>query len=282
MLNLIDVNKEYGEFRLQVNMQVKKGYVTGLVGRNGAGKSTLFKAILGLIRIDGGEIEILPNEGISGTIAKKQLIGVSFADSGFSQYLNIKRIAGILRGMYPNFNRKQFYDNCEKWKLPLNKAISSFSTGMKAKLKILVATSYDARFLILDEPTAGLDVVAREEVSDILRDYMLEEGRAILISSHISSDLEGLCDDIYMIDEGKIILHEETDDLRDKYGILRLTDEQMKSIDKEYLIKIRKEPLGYTALTDCRAFYEENYKDAVIEKGNLDDIISLMTRGDDR
>ena len=151
---------------------------------------------------------------------------------------------------------------------------------MKAKLKVLIATSYDAKLLILDEPTSGLDVIAREELLDLMRDYMNRGDKSILISSHISTDLEGLCDDIYMIHEGKMIIHEETHNILDNYGILKVTDEQFEKIDKKYLLKIDKENFGYKCLTKEKQYYMENYKDIVIEKCSIDEVVKLIVRGE--
>ena len=160
------------------------------------------------------------------------------------------------------------------------KKIKEFSAGMKAKLKILVAVSHKASMLILDEPTAGLDVVARDELLEILREYMEEdENRAILISSHISGDLESLCDDIYMIHNGKIVLHEDTDIILSDYAIIKVTEEQFKSMDKQYILRVKKEPFGYVCLTDQKAFYAENYPEAAIENGSADKVITMIIRG---
>ena len=150
---------------------------------------------------------------------------------------------------------------------------------MKRKLQLLLALSHNAELLILDEPTAGMDVIAREELLDMLREYMEQDSRAILISSHISSDLEGICDEIYMIDQGKIILHEETDVLLDEYGMLKVTEEQYQELDKEHILRYKKEAYGYSLLTDAKQFYMENYPGIVVEKGNIDELITMMIRG---
>ena len=202
------------------------------------------------------------------------------SDSGFSGYLTIKDIIAILRNMYPRFEQAYFEKQCEKFKLPMNKKIKDFSTGMKRKLQVLAAISHGADFLILDEPTAGLDVLARDEMLTMLREYMETEGRSILISSHISSDLEDFCDDIYMIDEGKIVMHEETDVLLNEYGLLKVREEQYEKLDKSYIIRSKKENFGYSCLTNEKQFYEENYPDVVIEKGSIDELIMMMIRGE--
>ena len=145
---------------------------------------------------------------------------------------------------------------------------------------MLAAISHGAEILIMDEPTAGLDVIARDELLNLLREYMEDEGHSILISSHISSDLEGFCDDIYMIDHGKIVLHEDTDVLLSNYGILKMTDEQFKNLDKQYILRRKKESFGYSCLTDEKQFYQENYPEIAIEKGNIDELIMMMIRGE--
>src|SRR5699024_683465 len=140
-------------------------------------------------------------------------------------YLKVKDIIPVMSAMYPEFDRSRFESLCRKFGVPQDKYIKEFSTGMKAKLKVLVAVTHSADFLLLDEPTTGLDVMAREGILNLLREYMEEdENRSILISSHISTDLEGLCDDLYLIHEGQIILHEEMDTLLNEYGLIKADD----------------------------------------------------------
>lgn len=132
----------------------------------------------------------------------------------------------------------------------------------------------------MDEPTAGMDVEARQEILDLLRQYVIEdETRTILITSHISSDLENLCDDIYLIHEGEILLHEDTDRIMDHYGILKVSEEQFKKIDQEYLVKSQKEPYGYACFTKDKQYYQENYPGIVVEQGGIDELILMMTGG---
>lgn len=280
MLKLINLQKKYNSFTLNCSMEVIPGRITGFIGQNGAGKSTTFKSILGLISKDDGEITILGKDISDINEDDMQRIGVVLSDSGFSGYLSISDIIPILSQLYKQFDLDFFLKKCLQFNLPKNKKIKEFSTGMKAKLKIIIATSHHADLLILDEPTAGLDVLARDEVLDMLREYMEEdENRSILISSHISSDLENLCDDFYMIHEGQIILHEETDVLLSDYAIIKLNENQFNEIDKDYILKIKKESFGYSCLTNEKQFYLENYPKYVIERGNLDELILMMIRG---
>lgn len=193
--------------------------------------------------------------------------------------MNIKDVVSIMKGMYKSFCKEEFLEHCKRFGLPLDKQIKEFSTGMKAKLKVLVAMSYGAKLLILDEPTSGLDVVARDEILDMLRDYMESGGNSILISSHISSDLEGLCDDVYMIDNGKIVLHEETNVLLDEFGVLKVTGEQYEALDKAYIMSKKQEAFGYALLTREKRFYQENYPEITIERAGIDQIITLLISG---
>lgn len=281
LLNLEHVQKQYGSFLLDVSLQVEEGQVIGLIGANGAGKSTTFKSILGLIYPENGKCEVF-NKPVTELGAKeKEKIGAVLADSSFSGYLTVKDIIPIMSAMYSEFDKKGFMENCQRFQIPANKKIKEFSTGTKAKLKTLIALSYNAKLLILDEPTAGLDVVAREEVLDMLREYVEDGTKGILISSHISSDLEGLCDELYMIDNGQIVMHEETDVLLANYGVLKVTPEQYAQLDKQYLLKIKKEHFGYSCLTAQKMYYAENYPEITIEKGTIDEFLMMMIRGEE-
>lgn len=276
MLKLNNVVKQYDKFRLECTMEVPVGQVTGLIGRNGAGKSTAFKSILGLIRTDGGTIEVFGKNVNDLTTKDKEQIGVVLADSGFSGYLTIKDLIPMLNAMYTDFSKEKFMKDCERMELPLNKKIKDFSTGMKRKLQILAALSHNAKLLVLDEPTAGLDVIARDELLNLLREYVEDGERSVVISSHISSDLEGLCDDVYMIENGKIILHEETDVLLSEYGLIKATNEQFDKMDQSYILKSKKEKFGVSCLTNQKQFYQDNYPELVIERGSIDEVISMM------
>lgn len=276
VIQLENAKKKYGNFELNCSMKLEPGYITGLIGRNGAGKSTAFKLILGLIHADEGRITIDDVNAADLDNDTKRKMGVVLAEAGFSGYLKIKDVAKILKAAYPAFKEDDFMSQCEKQGLPKDKQIKEYSTGMKAKLKILAAMSHDAEVLILDEPTAGLDVIAREEILDMLRDYMKKEGNSILISSHIATDLEGLCDDVYMIENGQIILHEETGVILDEYGVLKVTPEQYAKVEKEHLLCVKEESFGYTCLTTQKQFYMENYPEIAIEKAGIDQVITIM------
>lgn len=252
-------------------------------GENGAGKSTTFHAVLGLLRPDSGKITLLGKDSQEITAKDKQKLGVVLSDSGFSGNLTIQDIIPVLEKLYDDFNKDFFMKQVEIFGLPYKKKLKDFSTGMKAKLKVLIAISHQAKLLLLDEPTAGLDVVARNEVLDLIRDYMAEdEERAVLISSHISSDLESLCDDFYMLKDGKIIFHEETDVLLDQYVVLKVDEAQYEKLDKSFILKVQKENYGYVCLTNENAFYIENYPQIIIEKAAIDEIVTMLSGGDEQ
>ncbi len=272
--------KDYGDFRLDISMEIPDGNVTGIVGRNGAGKSTTIKAILGLIRPDEGYVSVNGKEACRLTRSDKDRIGVALSDSGFSSYLKTEDVIRILRKMYTTFDEEFFRENCASQGLPLNKRIKEYSTGMRAKLRVLAAISHKADLLVMDEPTAGLDVEARNEVLDMLRRYLLENERcSVLLTSHISSDLEGLCDDIYLIDRGKIVLHEDTDTILSDYAVLKVDDETYEKLEKEHILSTKKDHFGYRCFTDAKQFYLENYPGIIAENGTVDDLILMMTGG---
>ena len=280
MLKIEHLQKHYDNFALDCSLNVKPGCVTGLIGANGAGKSTTFKAVLGLISTDGGTVQIMGKDLKTCTAKDRQRLGVVLSDSGFSGYLTVRDVVSILERMYDTFDRNFFLEQAEKFQLPLNRQIREFSTGMRAKLKVLAAISSDVKLLLLDEPTAGLDVVARDGLLEMLQDFMeRDEERAILISSHISSDLETLCDDLYMVHQGKVVLHEDTDVLLSDYGILKVDEQQFQKLDREHLLRYKKEGYGYSCLTNQRQYYMENCPGIVVEKGNVDEVITMMVGG---
>lgn len=280
LLSLMNLQKSYPGFSLDVSMEIEEGQITGLIGANGAGKSTTFKAILGLLHPDAGQIRIFDKNLDEITMKEKAQIGAALSDSGFSECLNVKQIVHVLAESYDKFEKEAFEKRCREFSIPMDKKLKEFSTGMKAKLKVLIATSFQTKLLILDEPTAGLDVIVRDSILELLREYMETEGRSILISSHISSDLENLCDDIYMIDKGKIVLHENTDVLMDEYGLLKVDERQYEVLDKQHILRVKKENFGYSCLTDEKGFYMENYPQIAVEKGSVDEVITMMVKGE--
>ncbi len=282
LVKLENAKKSYDSFTLSCSLCLREGQITGVVGQNGAGKSTMFKALLDLIKLDSGEIQVLGSHPENMAAEEKNRIGAVLSDSGFGGHMTIKQIASVMGNAYRSFEKQEFLNHCQEFRLPIDKKIKAFSTGMKAKLKILLAISHHADLLVLDEPTAGLDVMARDEILDMLRDYMETEGRGILISSHISSDLEGFCDDIYVLHEGRTVLHEDTDVILSDYGFLKVSEEQYDALDKKYVLCKKKEPYGYSCLTKERQFYQENAPSIIVEKCGIDQVQKMLITGEQR
>lgn len=273
MITIENLTKQYDGFSLNLSMQVPKGKVTGIVGKNGAGKSTTIKAILGLIQPDSGSVLVFGKEASNMSRQEKARIGVTFAESGFSNTFTVSAIVKILENMYPAFDREFFLNKAAQLGLPMKKPLKEFSTGMKAKVRVLTALSHRAELLILDEPTAGLDVLARNEILCLLRTYMEENpDRSLLIASHISSDLEGLCDDIYLVDNGRVLLHEDMEALLNEYAVLHVSPEQYAAIDKESLLAARKTGTGYTCLTNSK----QRYLGLPMENGSIDELLQML------
>ncbi len=280
MITMQNVRKTYGNFTFEMSMELPEGQILGLIGKNGAGKSTAIKLILGLCRADEGSIRVFDHESKELPETLRQEIGVSLAESGFSGELTVNDVKHILKKMYHSFDENYFIQQGENLKLPMNKKIKEFSTGMKAKLRVLTAMTHHAKLLIMDEPTAGLDVEARNEILDMLRAYIAgDESRSILITSHISTDLESLCDELYLIHDGKLILHEAIDAILEQYGILKVSEEQYRTLDQSSILKVQKENYGYACFTDDKKFYQENYPQIAVENGGIDELILMMTGG---
>ena len=268
MITMQNVRKTYGNFTFEISMELPEGQILGLIGKNGAGKSTAIKLILGLCRAEEGTVTVLGSDSKELSEKVKQDIGVSLAESGFSGELTVNDVKHILKKMYHSFDENYFIKQSENLKLPMNKKIKEFSTGMKAKLRVLTAMTHHAKLLIMDE------------LLDMLRAYIAEdESRSILITSHISTDLESLCDELYLIHDGKLILHEATDAILEQYGILKVSEEQYRTLDQSSILKVQKENYGYACFTNDKKFYQENYPQIAVENGGIDELILMMTGG---
>ncbi|MBR1863203.1 MAG: ABC transporter ATP-binding protein [Ruminococcus sp.] len=226
------VTKRYKDFCLDnVDLTLPGGCILGLIGENGAGKSTLIKVLLGIIHKNAGSVKILGRDADRELSDIKEDIGVVLDEVGIPDGFRAKHINNVMKLAYRNWDEKQFYDDLEKFKIPTNKKFKEFSRGMKMKMGIAIALSHKAKLLVLDEATNGLDPVIRDEVTDIFNDFTREEDHSILISSHIVSDLEKLCDYVSFIHHGRVLLNEEKDVLLEEYAICHCSEEQLASLD---------------------------------------------------
>lgn len=239
-MNAIEINnltKNYKGFKLDnISLTLPSGCIIGFIGENGAGKSTTIRSILGMVKPDSGEIKIMGKD-MDSTL--KNDIGVVLDEVGLPSVVNVKDVNRMMKKFYKNWDEKQFFDYIKRFSLPENKKFGEYSKGMKMKLGIAVALSHHARLLILDEPTSGLDPLVRDEIIDILNDFTREDDHSILISSHIVSDLEKICDYIAFIHNGKLMLCEEKDVLLEKFRFINVTKEQLAELDQS-AIKGRK------------------------------------------
>lgn len=278
-IELKNVCKRYGSFALQdVSFAVPQGCIVGLVGENGAGKSTLIRMMLGACRPDSGEINVLGGRAaISSAFAKvKQEIGVVLDEACLPDELNVQQTAGFMAGIYNGWDQALFDAYVNRFALPLNKPVKQFSRGTKMKLAIACALSHGARLLVLDEATGGLDPVVRDDVLDVLNEYTREESRSVLMSSHIVSDMEKICDYIVFVHEGRIMLCEEKDVLLEKYAVLRLSQEEYEALDSRCVLRVMKS-CGAVCVLALRGQLRGEY---VAERAGIEEIMLLLTKGE--
>jgi len=266
-------------FKLDVTMKIEEGMITGLIGRNGSGKSTTFKSVLGLTNATG-TIKVFGKDCSKLTEKDKSDIGICYTDAFFPELFKLGNVRAILKGSYENFDGDEFDRLTEELDIPKDIKIANLSTGELAKLRVISAITHKAKLLILDEPTAGLDVVSRDSILGMLRGYMERyPDTAMVISSHISTDIESLCDEIYLIEDGRIIMHEDNDVIINDYGLIKCSDEDFGKIDKEYIICFTDAEYGKDVLVSQKRYYMENYPSLVIENGSIDKCLMLMTSG---
>lgn len=281
ILEVKNLNKEYNSFKLKdINLSLPKGMIMGLIGENGAGKTTTIKSILNLTSIDSGEINIFGMDMKEEAKKIKEDIGVVLDDSFLSEHLTPKDINQIMKNIYSNWDEDLFLEYLKDFKLPLKQESKDFSSGMKVKLKIAIAISHYPKLLILDEPTSGLDPVARSEILDIFQDFIQDGENSILVSSHITSDLEHIADYITFINDGKILLSKTRDELLEQYGIVRCSKEDFEKIDENDYEKYKINKYEYDVLVSNKKEFKRKYDFKVIDKPTLDDIMLIYIKGE--
>ena len=284
MENILEIKnlcKEYNGFQLKnINMELPKGMIMGFIGENGAGKTTTIKSILNIINSEGS-IKIFGKDIKLNEKEIKEEIGVVLDDSFLSEYLTAKQVNSIMKSMYKNWNKQLYFKYLEHFKLPKNKLVKDFSSGMKMKLKVATALSHHPKLLILDEPTSGLDPVARNEILDIFQDFIQNEENSILVSSHITSDLEHIADYIIFINDGEIILSKTRDELLEQYGIVKCTKEEFERIDKKDYVKFKENRFEYEVLVEDKIEFRKKYDFNIIDKPTLEDIMLIYIKGEE-
>ena len=274
VIEIKGVTKDYGDFKLDnISFTVPEGSVCGFIGQNGAGKTTTIRIILDAINRDDGEIYLFGKSIDKDSAALLEDIGVVFDEMGFHDFLTARQINTIMKNVYKNWNEEKYFEYLKRFSLPTKKACGSFSRGMRMKLQIAAALSHEAKLLIMDEPTSGLDPIVRNEMLQIFREYVIEEDHTILLSSHITGDLEKLADEVVFIDGGKIVLQGNKDEILEKHGILRCKKDELRAISESLIVSAEISSLGAEVLVNDRKAAEKLYPGMVIEPAGLDEIM---------
>lgn len=276
-----NLNKKYEGFELKnISFEIPEGSIVGLIGENGAGKTTTIKSILNIINSEG-EIQVWGKDIKQNEKEIKSKLGVVLDDSFLSEYLTPKKINSIMKDFYNTWDKKLFEKYIKIFKLPENKMIKDFSSGMKMKLKIATAISHKPQILILDEPTSGLDPIVRNEILDIFRQFIAEdETRSILVSTHITTDLEHISDYIMFIKNGEITLNLPTSEILENYGIVKCDEKDFSKISKEDYEYYRKEKYQYEVLVKNKKMIKSKYGISTIDKASIEDIMLFYIKGE--
>lgn len=278
-LQIDNLTKHYKNFTLNnVSFNIPEGTIMGLIGENGAGKSTIINLITGAAVMDSGQISIYGKLSDKLSKDEKAEIGTVISGCGFPEELTASDVNNIMKSVYKQWDSKKFFEYIERFSLYKKSRIKTYSTGMKVKLEIAIALSHNARLLILDEVTNGLDPSARMEILDMLLDFIQDEKRAVLISSHIIGDLEKICDYITFIHKGKIVFSENKDDILDKYAVINVDGKKMKELDDKAVISVSRTNFSEKALV---------YREAIplgfeTEKTSIEDIMLYYIKRSDK
>ena len=274
------LKKNYQNFNLKIdNLNIPSGVVVGLIGENGAGKTTLIKLLLNAINKNDGEIKIFDKDLKHNEIQVKEDIGVVLDNSFFPETLNAKNIDTIMKDIYKRWDSKLFYKYLNDFKIKDNQILKAMSKGMRKKVEIATALSHHPKLLILDEATSGLDPIVRNEILDLFFNFIEDEEHTIILSTHITSDLEHIADYIVFIDKGEVVLEKQRDEIIDNYGILKCDTDQFNKIDKLDIVSFKKNKYNYEILIDDKEKCQKEDKDFIIDKITLEALMLLIIKG---
>ena len=268
------LTKKYDGFTLDnISFDVPKGSIMGFIGQNGAGKTTTINSILNVIRWDSGEIKLLGCDMPQDETKAKEQISAIFDVLPFNEDMSAYHLNKVMRGIWKEWNPEVFAEYLDRFNLPVKKKFAKFSKGMKMKLQIAAGLSHNAKLLIMDEATTGLDPVVRNEILDIFLEYLQDESNSILMSSHITSDLEKIADRVTFIDNGKILLTGMKDEILDSHGLVKCSKKDFTDFEREDYVSARVTDFGAEMLTDDRSNIAKKYSGAVIDKVSLEEIM---------
>ena len=284
MKNVIEIKnlkKSYKDnFELgPINLNIPSDLIIGLIGENGAGKTTLLKSILNVVKINEGSIKIFNKDFKKEENIIKEEIGVVLDNTFFPELLSPNDINIIMKGIYKNFDSNLFFKYLKDFNLNSKTIIKEMSKGMRKKLEIITALSHHPKLLILDEPTSGLDPVVRDEILELFQTFINDEEHSIIFSTHITSDLEKIADKIIFIDNGKVLLEDECQEILNNYGILKCSLEEFDKIDKDDIISYKKNKYNCEILINNRSKLKKKYKDFIVDKVTLEELMVLMIKG---
>lgn len=275
------LTKKYDGFTLDnVSFTVPKGSIMGFIGQNGAGKTTTINSILNIINKDSGKIKILGLDSVENELEIKEQLAVVFDELPFHDSLNAKQMGIILKDIYKQWNDETYYSYLERFQLPLKKKIGKFSKGMKMKLQIACALSHNAKLLIMDEATTGLDPVVRNEILDIFLEYLQDENNSIFMSSHITSDIEKIADSVTFIHKGTILISGYKDEILEKHGMIKCSKADYKLIDAEDIVSARVSDFGAEVMVCNRELCRRKYPELVLDNVTLDEIMVYYVHRD--
>lgn len=281
ILEIRELSKDYGDFVLdKISFSLPRGVIMGLIGENGAGKSTTINCILNEIQKSSGTIYIFGKDHSTDEIEIKDKLGVVFDENHFPDIFTPEEIGKFMSGIYSAWEWQLYHQFLEKFELPKDKKIKDFSKGMKVKLAFAVALSHNAELLILDEATSGLDPIIRDDVLDMLIDFVQDESHSVLVSSHITSDLEKVADYITFIHKGKLIFTQDKDTLIDNYGIISCGAAVFDTINKSEVIAYRKEDYQFKVLVNNRTKAAKQYPNAIVSPATIEEIMLFYIKGE--
>lgn len=275
------LSKEYKDFKLDhISLDIPNGSIVGLIGENGAGKSTFIQAILGLIQSDYENISIFGKDLKMNGRSIREDIAVIFDETHYNLNFTPMFISKILSKVYSSWDQEKYNEYLERFQLPSKKKLKDFSKGMKMKMEFAIAFSHDPKILILDEATSGLDPIFRDEILDLLREYTEDENHTVLMSSHITSDLDKIADYIAYIHQGQLIFVKTYEDIHENYGIISCGKEVFESLNQDDIVSYRKEEYGYKVMIKNRIELQKIFKDLEVEKASIEDVMLYYMKGE--
>lgn len=277
VVSIKNLSKKYKGFEIKdLNLDISKGYITGIVGKNGAGKTTILKSMLDMVVPESGEVRIFGKNIRDNAVELRNRIGIVLGGGNYYENLTLRQHKNIIAPFYTRWNERDFERYCKMFELPVSKKVEELSTGMRVKFTIALALSHNAELLLMDEPTAGLDPVVRDEILELLLEIMQDEQKSIIFSTHITSDLDKIADYIVLVKNGEIKLSEPKDDLLERHAIIKGSAADLSANQHHALISYHEHRYGFTGLTAQKELFTAAH--LTVERPSIEDIVIYYTR----